>query len=300
VDADGDEVLDAGADLLSLLQLHFLSPFYVFTSSFNDLVLRPLEGQLRAAKKVNKPKADSLDRCQAAVLAFTSALFDDFFALVRRELTRRGHLTAASAPSLASRMATIGRFTSQVSAFQQSMERLSPLVPGAGLSSRVKEVIDVSIRHAVESVVELTQSAVIDLLLRLHADIGRFDSLQHAYRLLDALHLPPTELHRAFASSDASATATVPSGLPSPTALATAIRARLEEGLQMLAALLDTKAYMTPDTAPRTHTAAHYPPALRHAPLASHLTPPPTVCPPVALADVAHTQMQGVSRSSSP
>ena len=272
VDADGDdEVLDAGADLLSLLQTHFLSPFYVFASSYSDLVVRPLEMQLSAAKKANKAKADSLERCQAALLSFTGSLFDDFFALVRRELSRRGNLVGSPFPSLSSHMAAIGRFTSQVSVFQQSMERVAPLVPRAGLQLRVKEIIDFGIRHAVESVVELTQSAVLDTLLKLHADVSRFDALRHARQLLDALSLPPTELHRAFASSEAASASVVPSGLPSPAALATAIRVRVEECLQILAALLDTKAYMREDTAPgqRRSTAA-----LHSAPLHSCTTPP--------------------------
>ena len=258
VDADGDdEVLDAGADLLSLLQTHFLTPFYVFTTAFNDLILRPLDSQQAAAKKPNKAKQDSLDRCHTALLAFTSTLFDDFFALMKKELNRRGNLvlSIAASPSpssLQAQQSAVGRFTSQVSAFQQSMERICPLVPPAYLQRRVREAIDLAIRHAVESVVELTQTQVLDVLVRLHSEVVRFDALRHAHSLLDALSLPSAELHRAFASSESAA---LTSGLPSPSALATGIRARLEECIQTLAALLDTKTYMTEDTAPRqTHS----------------------------------------------
>ena len=251
VDADGDdELLDAGADLLSLLQAHVLSPAFLFISAFSELLLRPLELQQSAAKKPSKAKAESLAHCQAALQTFTTALFDDYLAVVKKELSRRGNLvgSAAAGPSsLATSVAVIGRFTAQVAAFEQSMERIAPLVPRAGLPARVRELVELAIRHCVESVVELTQAAILDLLVKAYADVSRFDALQHADSLLLAQSLSSTELHRAFGSSEQP---TPPSGLPSPAALATAIRVRLEELLHMLAALLDTKAYLKEDTAP--------------------------------------------------
>ena len=313
VDADGDEeVLDAGADLLSLLQQHFLTPFYVFTSQFNDLILKPLSSQQAAAKKPNKAKQDSLDRCHASLLSFTTQLFDEFLPLVKKELYRRGNLvhsnastSSSASSSLQSQLSAVSRFTSQVSAFQQSMERVSPLVPAANLQRRVKEVIDLAIRHAVESIVELTQAQLLDVLVRLHADVQRFDALQHAWHTLDAMQLPSAELQRALASSHDSAAP--PSGLPSPSALATAMRARLEECIQTLAALLDTQQYMKEDTVTRTQPCTAQPappPPPRLAPLAltaccAMLAATAYACVPLcplsaALADVAHSQVAGV------
>jgi hypothetical protein len=147
------------------------------------------------------------------------------------------------------------------------------------------------------------------LPVRLHGDVSRFDALHHvrcahlhqpiinpahpctlhslscallccasvlqSHAVLSATSLSSTELHRAFTSSDSPIP---PSGLPSPSALATAIRARLEEGIQGLTTLLDTKAYMTQDTAPgqaMTHTLTPSPHSAPHPLLSPWPSAPP-------------------------
>ena len=200
---DGDEaVVEQGTDLISLLEQHFLSPFFVFCSSFTEIVVRPLEAQQQQAKRPSKAKQDSLDRCRQSLLTATSALFDDYFGLAKKELMRRGNVLpltgAASASNSAANAAIVSRFLAAVQAFHSSLERVFPVVPAAAnLQQRALEIIELAVRHCVSSVVEQTQAAIIDLLLRLHRDVDAFDSLRHVRSAADGHRtLPPPSAQR--------------------------------------------------------------------------------------------------------
>ena len=260
--AADDELIDSSTDLLQLLNAHFLTPFFVFTSSFHSIVLQPLEQQQTAAKKPNKAKSDSLSLCQQAMHSFTSSLLDDYFAIVRKELARRANLLNGSgAQGSGGTAQLVAAFTAQLSTFHGSLDRLAPLLPSLQLPQRVQEMEEHAIRSCLDAITELTQQHIIQLLLKLHNDALHFDATQYARSLLKQHHLTPQELYQAYATQADAAGVSEQSGLPSPAAIATGIRARLEECVQLMQPLLNTQSYL-----PQS--------ALSHCTLNQHTAPP--------------------------
>jgi hypothetical protein len=221
-----DAVVEQGTDLISLLEQHFLSPFFVFCSSFTDIVVRPLEAQLAQAKRPNKAKQDSIDRCRQSILAATSALFDDYFSVAKKELMRRGNvLPLTPASNSAANAAIVSRFLAAVQTFHASLERVFPVVPkAANLQQRALEIIELSVRHCVSSVVEQTQAAIIDLLLKLHRDVDAFDSLRHVTHTAAAATTP---LAAASAASASYAACSLLSVLPAACLTSAGVRGAL-------------------------------------------------------------------------
>ena len=251
--AADDDLIDSSTDLLQLLNAHFLTPFFVFTSSFQSIVLKPLEQQHSAAKKPNKAKLDSLALCQQAMQTFTSTLLDEYFGVVRKELSRRANLINSSGQSGGSTAQLVANFTAQLSTFHSSLDRLVPLLPAMQLPQRVQEMEEHAIRSCLDCITELTQQHIIQLLLKVHSDALAFDATQYARTLLKQHHLTPQELYQAYASQSDTAGVSEQSGLPSPAAIATAIRARLEECIQLMQPLLSTQAYLPQSTLGQLH-----------------------------------------------
>ena len=252
--AADDELIDSSTDLMQLLNAHFLTPFFVFTSSFHSIVLKPLEQQQTAAKKSNKAKQESLLTCQQAMQTFTATLLDDYFGIVRKELARRANLiNSSAAQGSGSTTQLVANFTAQLSSFHSSLDRLVPLLPNMQLPQRVQEIEELAIRSCLDCITELTQHHIIQLLLKLHSDALAFDATQYARTLLKQHHLTPQELYRAYAAQADMAGVSEQSGLPSPAAMATAIRARLEECIQLMQPLLNTNSYLAQSTLSQTH-----------------------------------------------
>ena len=252
VDATADDdLIDSSTDLLQLLNAHFIAPFYVFTSSFHTIVLKPLEQQQSAAKKPNKAKQDSLATCQQALNSFTAALLDEYIAIVKKELARRAHLInshAAAGPAHGSTSQLVAAFTTQLSTLHTSLDRLVPLLPSMQLVQRVQDLEELAIRSCLDSITELTQHQIIQLLVKLHNDALEFDAKEYVRTLLKQNHLSPQELHQAYAAQSDTAGVSEQSDLPAPAAIATAIRARLEECVQLMQPLLNTSAYLPHST----------------------------------------------------
>ena len=302
--AADDELIDSSTDLLQLLNAHFLTPFFVFTSSFHSIVLKPLEQQHAAAKKPNKAKVDSLALCQQAVQTFTATLLDEYFGIVRKELARRANLiNSSAAQGSGSTAQLVANFTAQLATFHGSLDRLAPLLPTMQLPQRVQEMEEHAIRSCLDCITELTQQHVIQLLLKLHNDALTFDATEYARTLLKQHHLTPQELYQAYATQSDTAGVSAQSGLPSPAAIATGIRARLEECIQLMQPLLNTQTYLAQSTLSRSHshntTSQHalYQPH-RRPPLTHPQTPRRLSC--VAdLSELAHTHFLQVRATDS-
>ena len=269
--AADDDLIDSSTDLLQLLNAHFLTPFFVFTSSFHSIVLKPLEQQHTAAKKPNKAKQDSLAICQQAMQSFTSTLLDEYFGIVRKELARRANLINSNAgQSGGSTAQLVANFTAQLATFHTSLDRLLPLLPAMQLPQRVQEMEEHAIRACLDCITELTQQQIIQLLVKLHNDSTAFDATHYARTLLKQHNLTPQELYQAYAAQSDTAGVSAQSGLPSPAAIAIAIRARLEECIQLMQPLLNTQAYLTQSTLGHTRITAQHSTtqhtALRQAP----------------------------------
>jgi hypothetical protein len=176
----------APSELLALLQTQFIEPFIIFAATFVDTFIRPntaAAGRGAAATvagsggrpsnadrersssnaAVDKAKQESMEKCNAALIEFTMELFNDYFTLARKEMLKISSLDATATDSAAGSDAAVAanlqlmrKLTRSVAFFYKGLLSPLKLVPKARLGDRAAEIIEHTIRHAVQCVFEVS------------------------------------------------------------------------------------------------------------------------------------------------